>query len=72
MPRGRKKAEKGVNAKTENYGCCPGKHNKIISTGLLLILLGFAVKAGWSIADLLLLIGAIFIVKWLLLSAMKK
>lgn len=70
MPRGRRKNATVVKEKDE---CCSGgKHNKIISMGLLLILFGVAVKVGWSISDLLLLTGAIFIVKGLLLSAMKK
>jgi len=73
MPRGRKKADKKADEKTENYGCCSGwKHNKIISMGLILILLGFAVKLGWGIADLLLLVGAIFVVKGLIISMVKK
>ncbi|MFZ3077237.1 MAG: hypothetical protein WA139_02180 [Candidatus Aenigmatarchaeota archaeon] len=71
MPRGRKASRK-VNEKTENCDCCGGKHNKIISIGLLLILLGFAARVGWNIADLFLLLGAIFVVKGLLLSTMKK
>lgn len=73
MPRGRKKADKKSNEKAEDYGCCNGeKRNKIISMGLILILFGFAVKLGWDIADLLLLVGAIFVVKGLMLSMMKK
>jgi len=74
VPRGRrKKADKKINEKTEKNECCSGgKHNKIISMGLLLILFGVAVKVGWSISDLLLIAGAMFIVKGLLLSAMKK
>lgn len=68
MPRGRKKAVK----KAEDYGCCSGKHNKIISMGLILILLGVAVKVGWSVSDLLLLAGAVFVVKGLILGTMKK
>lgn len=56
-----------------DYGCCSGgKHSKIISMGLVLILLGFAVKLGWGIADLLLLAGAIFLVKGLIIGMMKK
>ncbi len=59
--------------KKENYECCGmGKHNKIISIGLLLIIMGFAVKVGWNIADLFLLLGAIFLVKGLLLSVFKR
>lgn len=58
--------------KKENYECCGGKHNKIISIGLLMIILGFAVKVGWNVADLFLLLGAIFLVKGLLLSVFKK
>ena len=70
MPRGRKK---NANAVKENSECCSGwRHNKIISMGLILILLGFAVRLGWGIADLLLLVGAIFIVKGLIISMMKK
>lgn len=70
MPRGRRK--NATVAKEKNECCNGGKHNKIISMGLILILLGFAVKLGWSVADLFLLVGAIFVVKGLLLSAMKK
>lgn len=86
MPRGRKAKVKGgiggdagrilrmrQSERGSGYECCSGgKHNKIILVGLMLIALGFLMRVGWSISDLLLLIGAIFIVKGLLLSSMKK
>jgi len=74
MPRGRKaKMKGGIGTAGSDYErrCSEWKHNKIISIGLILILLGFAVKVGWSVADLLLLAGAIFVVKGLIIS-MKK
>ncbi len=71
MPRGRK-AGKKVNEQTENQRCCGGKHSKLVSIGLVLIIFGLAAKAGWSISDLFLLLGAIFLVKGLLFSAFRK
>ncbi len=74
MPRGRKaKTKGGIGTAGFDYERCSSewKQNKIISMGLILILLGFAVKLGWGIADLLLLVGAIFVVKGLIIS-MKK
>ncbi len=72
MPRGRK-ADRKVNEKTEKNECCGGgKRNKTISIGLFLIILGLAAKSGWDIADLLMLAGAIFLVKGLLLGIFNK
>ena len=72
MPRGRKKtAEKADNKM--NYECCGGRNSgKILACGLALILLGLLLRAGWSVADLLLLVGAIFVVKGLIVSMVKK
>lgn len=71
MPRGRKKIGEKADNKM-NYECCGGrKSGKIVAGGLALILLGLLLRAGWSIADLLVLVGAIFIVKGLIIS-MKK
>ncbi len=68
MPRGRRK-----NSEKENYECCGGrKGGKIFACGLALIALGLLIKVGWSISDILLLAGAVFLVKGLLFSAFRK
>jgi len=70
MPRGRKRMRA---KKKENYECCSGgKSGKFVACGLALILLGLLINLGWSMADLLLLAGAVFIVKGLILSMMRK
>lgn len=74
MPRGRKaKVKGGIGTAGSNYECCSGrKSGKILACGLALILLGLLLRAGWSVADLLLLVGAIFVVKGFMVSMMKK
>lgn len=70
MPRGRRK---NANVAKEKNECCGGvKSGKFVACGLALILLGLLVNLGWSMADLLLLAGAVFVVKGLIISMMKK
>lgn len=71
MPRGRKKVGEKADNKM-NYECCNKKSGKIVAGGLALILLGLLLRAGWSVADLFLLVGAIVIVKGLIKGMMKK
>lgn len=71
MPRGRKKMDKKA-GKVEDFMCCPGKQGKIISVGFLFVILGLALKFGFNVAELFLLVGAIFLLKGLLMDVFKK
>ncbi len=74
MPRGRKtKYKGGIGTVGSNYECCSsGKGGKIIACGVVLVAIAAAIKYGVSLSDLLLLIGLVFIVKGVLMSALKK
>ncbi len=69
MARGRKR---NANVAKKNYECCSGKNGKIIACGAVLVAIATAIKYGFSLSDLLLLIGLVFIVKGILLSALKR
>ncbi len=59
------------NAK-KDCGCCCSKQKEFIIWGIVLILLGFALKISISIAELLIVLGVVFAVKGLLLRYASK
>lgn len=56
----------------KDCGCCCSKQKEFIIWGIVLILLGFALKVGSSIAELLIVLGVVFAVKGLLIRYWSK
>lgn len=52
--------------------CCEPRSCRAITAGLILLLIGLALKAGLGIAEISLLIGAVLVVKGLLLKCCPK
>lgn len=62
-----------VSETKENNACCGHHHGgKHLFMGLVLIAIGATFKYGYSAPDVLMLVGALFIVKGLHVMSMKK